>query len=79
MCLGTYAESKGTAMRTYYILAQRTDGRWAIEFGDYSRATVDAERADYRDHDVKACDLKVIRVAGDTQTACDAAIAALNG
>lgn len=64
--------------RRYFVLAARIDGRWCLEFGDFDRATVEAEREDYRDHGHKARDLKVLTV-GATDAAAQAAIATLNG
>jgi hypothetical protein len=64
--------------RRYHVLLTREGGvAWAIAFGDYSRATVNEERTDYRDHDWKARDLKII-TTGDTQAEIDAAVAEIN-
>lgn len=45
----------------YYTLLQRYEGVWGVEFGDRDKATVEAERNDYRDHFVKAKDLKIVK------------------
>ena len=64
--------------RKYFTLAVRTDGKWSAQFGDYDRATVQDELTDYRDHDMKAKDLRIV-ISGDRQSDIDAAIAKLNG
>lgn len=65
--------------RRYYTLAVRQGGpRWSPEFGDYDRELVEAEREDYRDHDVKARDLRILTTTPG-QKAIVAAIAKLNG
>lgn len=63
--------------RRYFTLAVREDGVWAPQWGDYDRAAVVAELEDYRDHDVKRKDLKIV-VSGDAQDQINAAIARLN-
>jgi hypothetical protein len=68
--------------RTYYTLVSRNwasqyDSTWAIEFGDYDRSVVQAERDDYRDHGCKARNLRIIS-SGDSQAEINAAVAALN-
>lgn len=63
--------------RKYHTLAVREDGRWAPQFGDYDRETVDSEREEYRDKGHKARDLRII-TTGDTQAAINAGIANLN-
>jgi hypothetical protein len=65
-------------MKTYFTLAVREDGRWAPQFGDYSRSVVAEELDDYLSRDVRRGDLKVVR-SGDTQASIDAAIAELQG
>lgn len=65
-------------MRTYFTLCERgDDGVWRAEFGDYDRETVEAERADYRDHGKRAKTLKIVR-SGDTQAEIEAAVKELN-
>lgn len=66
--------------RPYFLLVARADklSPWGIEFGDYDRETVDAEREDYRDHDWAAGNLRVLRVADDGQHTCNDAVAGLN-
>ena len=64
--------------KRYHVLLTRDDGgAWGVAFGDYDRTTVDEERADYRDHDWKARDLKII-TTGDRQADIVAAVAKLN-
>lgn len=65
--------------RRYHTLAVREDGRWAPQFGDYDRETVEAERDDYRhgSQGIKARDLRIV-TTGPTQADIDAAIAKLN-
>lgn len=53
-----------------------TEPHWSIEFGDYDRETVEAERDEYlRDYPAKR--LKIIRT-GDGQADIEAAVAKLN-
>lgn len=64
----------------YYTLAQRIDGRWAIQFGDYDRATVVAERDDMCQSfggPLKR-DTTIVRTESAWQADIDAAIARLN-
>ena len=65
---------------TYYILARHYAGIWSVEFGDYDRDTVAYERDDLHHgyESVPYRDLKLIKLADDTQAATDAAIATLN-
>lgn len=67
----------------YYTLVQRIDGRWSIQFGDYDRETVAAEREDYKCHYdcgemIRVKDLKIIKTASAHQRLIDAAVAKLN-
>jgi len=64
----------------YYLLCERADESqpFAIEFGDSDKATVEAERQDYRDHDKKAKNLRVIKAKTKRQSDCNAAIVLLN-
>lgn len=64
--------------RHYFTLAVRYDGRWCPEFGDYKRAVIVSERDDFREHKIKAKDLKIIKT-GDRAADISAAIAKLNG
>lgn len=64
--------------RPYYVLFVRELGQWTQQFGDYSRATVAEERQDYRDHDCRASDLRIVRIKSDLQTDCDAVLAGMN-
>ena len=64
--------------RRYYMLYTRDDGVWSPQFGDYSRKVVEGEREDYRDHDCKAKDLKVVRLDSDLQADIDAMTIKLN-
>lgn len=62
--------------RTYYTLVSRTetDPRFAIEFGDYLRATVAEEM-----RDDERREFKIIRTSADDQASINAAVANLNG
>jgi hypothetical protein len=66
-------------MTTYYSLLTRESAAapWQIAHGSYSRADVHSERADMRDHDCRASNLKVIETAPD-QASIDAAVRKLN-
>lgn len=57
----------------YFTLLQRHEGQWGIEFGDKDKATVESERDDYRDHFIKAKDLKIVT----TRTSRNAEIVAV--
>jgi hypothetical protein len=60
--------------RKYNVLLVREDGNWTVDFGDYDISTVREERQDKRDHGVKAEDLYILIVDGDTQAAIDSAV-----
>jgi hypothetical protein len=65
--------------RRYYTLAVRLGGMWSPQFGDYTRATVSAER-DYvlqsTAFPVKRKDTKIV-ASGDSQDEIEEAVAAL--
>jgi hypothetical protein len=65
--------------KTYFTLITRDNpsASWVIEFGAWEREDVDSERQSYRDHGVKASDLKIIRTDG-RQASIDARVADLN-
>lgn len=65
--------------RTYYTLLQRVDDNWSPQFGDYDLETVESERDDYRDHDIKAKDLKIVATAGHAWPAIEPMLNKLNG
>jgi len=44
----------------YYVLLVREDGRWGVQFGDFSRSAVHFERDEYRDKDVRRRDLAIL-------------------
>jgi len=60
--------------RKYHVLLVREDGNWSIDFGDYDKSVVKDELQDKRDHFIKAKDLHILTVDGDTQAAIDAAV-----
>ena len=68
--------------RRYHTLVIREDGRWAPQFGDYSKADVQQEERDCYTHfqgkRIPKTDRKII-TTDDTQAAITAAIDALNG
>jgi hypothetical protein len=66
--------------KTYFTLITRDNpsASWVIEFGAWEREDVDSERASYRDHGVKARDLKILTSDG-RQASIDAQVKALNG
>lgn len=65
-------------MKQYHTLLAREHGRWAIQFGDFDRATVIAERDDYKDAGTYLLrEMKVI-TTGPRQAEIDAAVAKLN-
>ena len=67
--------------RHYYILVDREGpgSPWTVQFGDYERSVVMGEYRDHRDHDVRASDLRVVMVDGDTQADIDAEVRLING
>lgn len=67
------------SLRTYYTLVLRDDGdgQWRAEFGDYSRATVQAKMEDYTQHAYLKKNAKIIS-SGDAQHDIEAAVAVLN-
>jgi hypothetical protein len=67
------------ASRKYFVLLSRYDAesRWEIVGGSYDRSEIDFERQDYRDHGVRASDLKII-TCGARQSSIDTAVMALN-
>lgn len=66
--------------RPYYLLMIRQGdcAEWFQEFGDFDRETVQYELEDYRDHDYRAQDLKIIKAPSAKPKDCQAAIARLN-
>nr|WP_250808785.1 hypothetical protein [Neorhizobium tomejilense] len=65
--------------RRYYTLLQRVDDHWSPQFGDYDLETVKSERDDYRDHDVRARDLKIVETPDASWAAIEAILNKLNG
>ena len=67
------------AQRKYYTLAERTDGVWSPQAGDYNLDDIKQERLDR--HECwpfpKLGDLRIV-TSGPTQREIDAAILALN-
>lgn len=61
----------------YWSLAVREDGVWHHEYGSYVRKDVIDERLDYRDHDWKASDLRIVS-SMDNQASIMAQIDLLN-
>ena len=72
------APKRARPARVYYTLAERIDGVWGPQFGDYDLETVEYELLDRRDHDVPRRDLKIVKRAG-TGAAIGEAINKLNG
>ena len=67
-------------MTRYYTLAQRVDGNWYPQFGDYDRSVVQDELQDYRDHDVRAKDLMIVTCDDESMAAFERAmVKALRG
>jgi hypothetical protein len=61
----------------YFTLAQRIDGRWTPQFGDYDRDCVESDLTGFFENGVRRKDLRIIK-SGGTQAAIDAAISELN-
>lgn len=68
-------------MAKYFVLVEReaVGKSWSIQFGDYDREVVDAERDERRDKGARASNLKVLTVASARQSMIDLAVAELNG
>ncbi len=64
--------------RTYFTLAAIENGTWAIQFGDYSEATVREELEDMAQTNLRK-NLKIIRHRADDQASLNADYTALNG
>lgn len=63
--------------KRYFSLLVRENGKWAPQFGDYSKSVVKSELREWRDNGAKAGDLKIVE-HDDSKAALDAAIARLN-
>jgi hypothetical protein len=70
---------ESTMARQYHTLLLLDRGTWRLEFGDYDKSTVEAERDDY--HQGGGYELQDLRIitTGDTQAAINAAVAKFNG
>lgn len=71
------AKKPARQARPYFTLAQRIDGVWSAQFGDYDRETVEFELEDFVDHDVKRRDLRIVQ-SGARAAEVAAAVAKLN-
>lgn len=71
------------ALRPYFILLSREgngpNDRWSMQFGDYERGPVAFERDDMRDQGYRASNLKIVRLAGDTNSHIEYAVQTANG
>jgi hypothetical protein len=72
--------------RPYFLLVEQApDGKWSVQFGDHDAETVKLEREDrrYSDRYLPKADrhgpMRLLRSANASQTACNAALEALNG
>jgi hypothetical protein len=64
--------------KPYWVLYVYDNERWHVEFGDYDRATVKAERDDYRSH-YKAKHLTIVAApADDVNGAIERVLSSLN-
>lgn len=63
--------------RPYYVLLQRVNNKWQVEFGSFKRSEVTAERDYYTGYYAKAKDLKII-VTTEWQKDIDEAVRKLN-
>lgn len=65
--------------RIYHVLLSRygEGERWEIAGGSWDRSDIDFEHQDYRDHGVRASDLKIVTCDG-RQSSIDAIVAKLN-
>lgn len=64
--------------RKYYTLLAREHGLWVIEFGDYDKEVVQAERDEYRYIGRAARDLKIITTPDAKQKTINAVVAKFN-
>lgn len=60
----------------YYVLCALYDGKWSAEFGDYEKAVVKDEQADWADSEPET--QTTILKCQDSQASIDAAVAAIN-
>lgn len=68
-------------MSVYYIIAERDDKNapYQIAWGSYDKNEAIGERDDMLQSGmIKACNVRLIKSPCDSQTECDATIAALN-
>jgi hypothetical protein len=65
--------------RYFTLIRREADGKWAIEFGDYSRRTVQDELEDTVGgwEGIRRKDLRIIQTSDD-QASINAAVTALN-
>lgn len=65
----------------YHVLIARdnANAKWGVEFGDYNRGVVWAERYYLIENGYRAKNVRVVTIATDSQKAIDESVAALNG
>ena len=72
-------------MPKYYTLAEKRDGRWTQQFGDYDKEVVVEELEDYRmcddasDAPIGRVGFRIVTTPTDDQPAIENALARLNG
>jgi hypothetical protein len=67
------------AQRYYYLLARATkDSPWRIEFSSGYLQDIKDKQNDYRDHDHKVDDLKIVSVSDDHLATIKAVVSELN-
>ena len=67
------------AQRYYYLLGRASKGSpWRIEFSSGDLQDIKDKQKNYRDHDHKVEDLKIVSVADDHLATIKAAISELN-
>lgn len=66
--------------KKYYIVVEKQDKRWTMQFGDYNRRTAEIELEDMRHKAPKGQkgNYRCLHLDTDTQEAIDAKIAELN-
>lgn len=62
----------------YFTLCEKVDGKWCPQFGDYEKAVVKDELADWLDSGYSEFNLVIVK-SEDSQVSIDRAVAFLNG
>jgi hypothetical protein len=77
---GKEVNKRSYSGRKYHSLLERINGKWCIQFGDYSKEVVNMELSDMLDSnsDLHRRDLKIITTDDDSRSIADV-VSGLNG